>query len=229
MSEPFPPVEVAEAHPALLEMLESLLAEVPEEPLVTPVLASPSLLEIAPAVIPGGLVTETLNIPQTTPLQKTRECVIYGADSVKLETPESHFSAIQFGAGRFRFVAPLNMLDSVVRIEQRPTPMFDQPAWHQGMVVSRGQQLVLVDLGQLLGLSDVAPVAEPDHVLVLPGGRYGIVSNIPPTPLRLRGGDIRWSRYDTRRHWLAGILPTQMCVLVDTEAFLDLLTGEKLV
>lgn len=237
MTEERRPAEVAEAHPALLEMLESLLAEVPEEappaPIVAPA-AAPAVAPIeapieapvkapavAPVAAPADPVTETLNIPQTAPLQRTRECVIYGADAGTKATPESRFSAIQFAVGRYRFVAPLNMLDSVVSIDRRPTPMFGQPDWHRGMVLNRGQQLVLVDLGQLLGLENVEPLTEPDHVLVLPGGRFGIISSMPPEPLSLSGSDIRWSRPEGWRPWLAAVLPKQMCVLVDVEAFLD--------
>lgn len=219
------PAAVAQAHPALLEMLDCLLAEVPEvqpeapAPPTTPVAEPlPTAVETVPAA-----ATETLNKPDVQPLQRPRECVIYGADTRTLDTPESNFSAIQFGVGKFRFVAPLNMLDSVVRIDTRPTPMFGQPDWHRGMVLNRGQQMVLVDLGLLLGLDGVEPVAEPDHVLVLPGGRYGILSSLPPEPLTLRGGAIRWSRPDPRRPWLAAVLPEQMCVMVDSEALLELL------
>ena len=175
----------------------------------------------AAGVAPVDPVTETLKISQTGPLQRTRECVIYGADAGTRDTPESRFSAIQFAVGRFRFVAPLNMLDSVVSIDGRPTPMFGQPDWHRGMVLNRGQQLVLVDLGRLLGLENVEPLTEPDHVLVLPGGRFGIISSMPPEPLSLSGSDIRWGRPDNSRPWLAAVLPAQMCVLVDVEVFLD--------
>lgn len=226
MSEKNRPAEVAEAHPALLEMLESLLAEVPEasppptepEPAPKP---APAPAAPPPRVVPEAPVEEPLNNPAAPPLQRTRECVVYGTDARTLDTPESSFSAIKFGVGRFRFVAPLNMLDSVASIADRPTPMFGQPDWHRGVVVNRGQQLVLVDPGALLGLEGVEPVTSAEHVLVLPGGRLGLLSSVPPEPLTLRGGDIRWSRPDPRRAWMAAILPDEMCVMVDVEAFAE--------
>lgn len=218
---------VAHAHPALLEMLDSLLAEVPAvqpEPPPAPVEAPPAP---APVLETHQPVAPALNKPQARPLQQPRECIVYGTDTRTLNLPESRFSAIEFGVGRYRFVAPLNMLDSVQQVAQRPTPMFGQPDWHRGVVLNRGRQMVLVDIGALLGLEDAEPVTEPDHVLVLPGGRYGLLSSKVPEPLTLTGSGIRWSRPEQKRTWLAGLLPEQMCVLLDTEALLALVQPEK--
>lgn len=209
------PAGVAQAHPALLEMLESLLAEVPEagpEPHPVP----------PPAPVAEPVPDPALKEASEPPLQKHRQCRVYDAARRGLDTPESRFSAILFGVGRYKFAVPLNMLDSVTRITGRPTGMFGQPDWHRGVVLSRDRQLVLVDPGRLLGLADAEPVDPADHVLVLPGGRYGILSSRAPEPVTLHGSGIRWSRPDARRPWLAAILPAHMCVMLDTEVLLEL-------
>jgi purine-binding chemotaxis protein CheW len=191
-------------------MLESLLAEVPEA---------------VPEPAPGSAVAVQDELKETDgpPIQPERECRIYGSDTRITDAPESRFAAILFGVGRYKFAVPLHMLESVTRVQERPTRMFGQPDWHRGVVVNRGGQLVLVDPGRLLGLADAEPVDPVDHVLTLPGSRYGILSSIPPEPVTVQGGGIRWSRYDARRPWLAAILPEQMCVMLDTEAVMELI------
>jgi chemotaxis signal transduction protein len=209
------PAGVAQAHPALVEMLESLLAEVPEAD-AEPCRAPPS------AAVAEAAPDPTLKEVSEPPLQKHRQCQVHDTAGLGLDTPESRFSAILFGVGRYKFAVPLNMLDSVTRITGRPTGMFGQPGWHRGVVLSRERQLVLVDPGRLLGLADAEPVEPVDHVLVLPGGRYGILSSQAPEPVTLRGSGIRWSRPEARRPWLAAILPEHMCVMLDTEVLLEL-------
>jgi len=213
------PTTAPAAHPALLEMLDSLLAEVPAES-PAPEAAPPPP---APAVPVETTAPAGLNITDTPPLQRTRECVIHGAEQSPRDTPESRFSAILFSVGRYRFATSLNALDSVTRVTERPTEIFGQPDWHRGVVRHRGGQLVLVDPGRLLGLRDAEPVEQPDHVLVLPGGRYGLLSSQPPEPVTLQGGGIHWSRPNPRRLWLAGLLPEQMCALVDAEVLAEMI------
>jgi purine-binding chemotaxis protein CheW len=230
------PAPPAQAHPALLEMLESLLAEVPQEPVSpapasepevrpTPAPVTTEVAEAAPTAAPPATASpaEPLNKVASAPIQSERECVVHGRDAQQLNTPESEFSAILFSSGRYRFAAALNSLDGITRVSERPTPIFGQPDWHRGVVLHRGQQLVLVDPGLLLDLRDVEPVTEPDHVLVLPGGRYGVLSSQAPEPVTLRGGGIRWSRPNGQRPWLAALLPEQMCVLADMEALLEMI------
>jgi purine-binding chemotaxis protein CheW len=119
------------------------------------------------------------------------------------------------------------MLDGVARVQGPVSSLVGQPPWHRGLVRHRGQQLTLVDLGALLGLRDVQPVAEPDHLLVLPGGRVGIVCDDAPVPLELTGDRIRWARPTLQRPWLAAVLPDQMCVLMDIEAIARLIGHES--
>ncbi len=213
--------DAAATHPALLEMLDGLLAEVPDttafdEP---PAGARPTLLP--------DVLSIPLNNPEPEPIPQERECVFYGLGDAPRAAPESRFSAIKFRVGRYDFVAPLNMLDGVSRIDKPPTPMFGQAAWHRGVAINRGQQLTLVDLGGLLGLTDAEPIADPDHVVLLPDGRHGLLSATAPEPFELAGGDIRWARPTARRPWLAAMIPSHMCVLVDVEVFLDMLYARK--
>jgi chemotaxis signal transduction protein len=209
------PAGVAQAHPALVEMLESLLAEVPE--------AAPAVPAAAPQADASDSNETALKETHPPPLQAARECRVYGAEASTLDAPESRFSAILFTVGRYKFAVPLNMLDSVTRVVERPTAIFGQPDWHRGVTVNRSQQMVLVDAGRLLGLADAEPPESAEHVLVLPGGRYGILSSNPPEPVTLRGGGIRWSRYDPRRAWMAAILPEHMCVMLDVEELTSLM------
>lgn len=221
MSDDRRPADSAAAHPALLEMLEGLLADVPDEPSSAVPYAEPAV-DPRPTLLPDVLPIP-LDIPASTSPAQERECIFYGLGDTTLDTPESRFTAIKFSVGRFEFVAPLNMLDGVSRVDDSVTPMVGQAAWHRGVTVNRGHQLTLVDLGVLLGLADTEPVTDLDHVVLLPDGRHGLVSSTAPQPLELAGNDIRWARATRSRPWLAALLPAQMCVLVDVEVFLDML------
>jgi purine-binding chemotaxis protein CheW len=191
------PTDLAGPGQAVDELLERLLGELPGTP--------------------PASEAESLNIPEALPLEQQRECIVYGLDEDATPLTDSRFTAVIFRVGRYRFAVPLNMLDSVTRVEGAVTSLVGQPPWHRGLARHRGQQLTLVDLAALLGLEDVEAVSVPDHLLVLPGGRAGIVCDEAPEPLELTGDRIRWTRPVLQRPWLAALLPDQMCVLMDVE------------
>lgn len=187
---------VADVPPELRGLLEGLLAEVPQV------------------------------MPATGPVDRQgardRECVFYGLENdATQDTVPSEFSAIRFSVGRYRLVAPLNMLDGVTRLEAPATPLVGQAPWHRGMGRCRGHTVTLVDPGPLLGLTDAPPIADADHVLLLPDGRHGLLSAATPQPMQLSSTALRWVKPEDRRTWLAAVLAEDLSVLVDVEVFLD--------
>lgn len=189
--------------------------------------AVPGLLEGLLDEIPTPQEEPALNNPETPPLRQQRECIVYGLDPMTGPHPESRFAAVVFAVGRYRFAAALNMLDSVAPVEGEVTPLPGQPVWHRGVVSYRGKQLTLVDVGGLLELEGVEPPASPEHVLVLPGGRAGLLCDAPPEPLALTGAGIRWCRPVRQRPWLAALLPEQMCILMDVEEITGLVRHDS--
>lgn len=226
--------QVGEANEALEELLGTLLADVPAcgEISPSPAPASPSVLETpkeetASEEPPESFVEErvassgpdgessddrTLNIVAPEPI-KTHE------SSVGLpDWAQEDFKALLVCVGKLRFAVPLVCLTGIARLESSDdlTTIPGQPGWHRGVTRHRGEKLVVVDLGKLLGMP--ADRVESGYLLVIGEGRYGLACSTLAEQLTLSAGSVNWRQSSSTRDWQLGMLPEQMCVLLDLVA-----------
>jgi chemotaxis signal transduction protein len=90
---------------------------------------------------------------------------------------------------------------------------------------ARGRQLVRVDPAALLGLK--AEPEKPAYLLVLDSGRYALEVSAMEQPLSLPAGEIRWRAAGAGKDWALGMLPEQMCILLDADAIDARLAGAE--
>lgn len=188
---------LAEHDTALSGLLESLLAEVPAN--------APVRTNCEPA--PGP----ELNTTQEQPLPEQG-----AAASLIPDWAASAFRALLFRIGGIRFALPLVLMRSVVSLERSPRRLPGQPTWQVGIVHSRGRQVVLAELGGLIGIE--ARCRAMRYLLVIDDGGLALACDEVEEAVLVETTDVRWHRRSPDRAWLAGLLLGQMCVLLNADA-----------
>lgn len=209
-------VDLAEADEALSHLLENLLSEVPQE--------SPK--EPEPPV-------EVLNKTPEPPIQ-TEEPVVEPevVEEVEAQTPKKPsppewtaeaFKALIFSLGGNRYAVPLIDLDSIMPATDL-TPMPAQPAWHMGVTPYRDGKMVAVDMGILLNLK---PLNEtPKYFLVIGEGAWGLACDSLETPITVMPEDIKFRQSGDSVNWIIGVMPQQMCPLLDVKTIEKIIRHE---
>ncbi len=218
------PTRLVEHDAALGNLLESLLAEVPEHGRETPSAppaADPDTklepsepLEPAPHEVADSPPPKTsLNPASDAPLtnDESGETQHHGEMPAWAREP---FRVLLFRIGELRFAIPLILMCSVTRIPDRLTQVPAQPAWHRGVARYREESVVVADLGLLLGLRTACP--DPAYLLVIGDGREAIACDAVEEAVVVTADQVRWRRA-AGQPWLSGLLVDHMCGLLDAE------------
>lgn len=180
----------------------------------------------AAKTLPETPAAAGLAAPAVEQLSAT-EAALKNASGGPIETPEDgnlpdwaeqDFKALLVCIGKLRFAVPLVSLTGIARLQSSDslTAIPGQPGWYRGVTRHRGEKLVVVDLGRLLGMS-TEPV-ENGYLLVIGDGRYGLACSALAEQLTLGNGSVNWRQSSAGRDWQLGMLPEQMCVLLDLDA-----------
>lgn len=203
--------EFNQADLALENLLQTLLTDVPEyqEPEVA-VAASPAEV----VSVPESAVE--LNVSEPLPIQEasTAETV---PPTLRPEWATGELKVLVVRLGELRVAVPLVKLSSIspTCADSDVARLPAQPDWHRGVVPVRDRQLVRVDPVALLRLA--AERQQPAYLLVIDDGRYGLEIDAMEEPLTVDGDLIRWRQQGEGRDWILGMLPEQMCVLLDVD------------
>ena len=222
---PAKPSRLAEHDSALGNLLESLLADVPEfkHEVSTPVPppAVPAEKQVTLEVLDKPSETTTTAVPVKTPLNPREEAPLTndepGGFEEHTEVPEwarEPFRVLLFRVGELRFAMPLILMRSVTPMPDRLTHVPGQPAWHLGVARYRDESVVVADVGSLLGVK--AACVKPSHLLVIGDGREAISCDGVEEAIAITADDVRW-RHLSGQPWLRGLLVDQMCGLLDAE------------
>ncbi|HEC16946.1 MAG TPA: chemotaxis protein CheW [Sedimenticola sp.] len=137
------------------------------------------------------------------------------------------FQCLLFEIEGLRFAVPLSELNSIAEWKEELTCLPGQPQWHHGILEHRGRKVGVVNTARLLmperaAADDLADT--PSHVLVFGGDAWGLMCHRLLSPVMLEPGDVRWSSRRGNRRWMAGVLPDQLCVLLDLDVLREMLS-----
>ena len=193
-------------HDAAIDtLLVSLLAELPEhEPGQTQGLTADDPAGSTPQATSAALL-QSGSAPPASRAQRSQ-----GQPPVWATGP---LRVLLFGIGGMSFAAPLVMLRAVTELTQSPQPLPGQPTWHRGLVQYRGKSLLVADPVPLLGIR--AHSAKPRYLLVMGDGEMALACDALGEAVTTDAGAVRWRHGSDDRAWLAGMLPGQMCALLD--------------
>ena len=199
--------ELSQADTALEDLLQTLLAEVPDyepepEPAVT--VQAETVCE----------ETAALNVSAPAPIQETAPPPPVTA---RPGWAQGQLKVLVVRIGELRLAVPLLRLSAILPAgdPETATRLPAQPEWHRGVMQARGESLVRVDPVALLGLGAASDDAA--YLLVLDSGRFALEIEGMEQPLSVDADEIRWRRSGEGRDWALGVLPGQMCVLLDLD------------
>jgi purine-binding chemotaxis protein CheW len=135
---------------------------------------------------------------------------------------QSQFQCLSFQVAGVTLAAPLEMLDGIVELTEAITELPGYSPWVMGLLPNRGKNVQVVDIAKIImpedRRTDIQPANERVKYLVLiDDGKFGLAADSISQVLTLQPSDVRWSRQNTRRPWLAGTVVDQMCALLEME------------
>jgi len=205
--------QLSQAETALETLLDSLLSEVPEyrEP---PPEAVATATEQRSRV---SIATAALNISDSEPIEEIPQIEALQG-SVRPEWATGDLKILVVGLGGLRVAVPLVRLTGIAPAgrEGEVLHLPAQPDWHRGVASVRGRQLVRVDTVSLLELN--AQRQKAAYLMLIDEGRYGLEVDTMEEPLTLDSDAVHWRQQGEGRDWVLGMLPEQMCIVLDLDA-----------
>ncbi|MCG8426852.1 MAG: chemotaxis protein CheW [Chromatiales bacterium] len=135
------------------------------------------------------------------------------------------FQSLLFKVRGMTLAVPLSELNSIAEWEGEVTPIPGQPDWHLGIYLHRDEQVIVVDTAQLVMPDRLSKVdgkrPHGSHILIIGGGQWGLACDSLQRPVTLTKEDIRWSRDNNLRPWMAGTIIEKLCILLNVDALLE--------
>jgi purine-binding chemotaxis protein CheW len=189
----------------------------------------------APVVPIGRKGGEKLALPLQPPEIDVRQNAPEPDDSAAA-TPEEHsagkeqwtipqwaqstFQCLQFTIGGMEVAAPLGELNGIIPLPEAMTVLPGQAPWFLGLVRNRGQNVQVVDLGQVM-TSHTGNASRPDpkdaqYIMLIGNGRWGLCSDSVSNVITLHKEDIKWQK-ERLVPYVAGTVIDRMCSLLDIQ------------
>lgn len=189
------PGALLEPHRALADYLAVLLQESPDVPLAAE----------------SGIVPSPSGGP--------------GPDSTVAAWAYPEFQAQLFKVGRLRLAVPVIKLHAVVPWCDEVRAQPNQPSWCHGLLSYQGRTVWVIDTAALVLPADRRDLMGGDqegYILIVGDGCWGLTCHSVEEVVPLAWDEVKWRSRRGRRAWLAGTALGQMCAVLDTEAFADL-------
>ena len=202
---PIATTEIAEKPRKLVE-LEQLIAEVHAAPLLNP----------APPLT--ATVVETQHAVQ---LQK-----IPGGVPPWAEQP---FQCLLFKVSGLTLAVPLIKLNSVMPWSDGITKTPNKTPWYLGLVQSHERNVKVIDTALMVlpenrrSSIDQDPSHRFSHILLVDDYNWGLACDAIGEVIWLDQHKVKWRSDKTSRPWLAGTVLEQLCAIIDTEVFAEMM------
>lgn len=211
---------------------EEPIAEIAEEaPLSIPRVAAPLQPQQTPEPTPQPQPDEN-TATTTAPPAAAPEPAVSAATWLANGRPswaQEAFDCLVFSVQGLKLAVPMILLGSIHRLDKEMTPLFDQPSWFLGLLpVQQEQNLRIVDTTQLIMPERYDPqqAAPVNFAIGVYNSDWAFAADSIEGSLTIAPEAVKWRSQRTRRPWLAGTLISEMCALIDLDAFAGLLAGE---
>ena len=218
---------VSEAVPGTVG-LEKLVAQVPE------VIAEVKVEEIVEAPVQEQVVAE----PVEAIVVEEQQVVTPAPQPVLSEIPdwaEQSFQCLLFNVSGLTLAVPLVKLDSVIPWSDKIVETPNKTDWYLGLVNSHGKNVKVIDTALMVlpenrrhTITD-DPEERFSNILLVDEKRWGLACDAIGDVIWLNKKDVKWRKNKEKRPWLAGTAIEQMCALIDTEVFADMMDAKTAV
>lgn len=237
---------------AIADYLDALLADVEDHPEVD---AKPSLdmqpvvnlgLKALVAEVPDIVETE-IEIPVETKIETAPEVVVETRQEVQPEPvvlssepiipawAEQKFQCLLFRVSGLTLAVPLVKLNSVIPWNDKIVWTPNKTDWYLGLVQNHGKNVKIIDTALMVlpenrrGHLAQEPGERFSHILLVDDSNWGLACDSIGDVIWLSADKVKWRNNKQQRPWLAGTAIEQMCALMDTEVFADMLNEKNAV
>jgi purine-binding chemotaxis protein CheW len=202
--------------------LEQLIAEVrvaEEVPIKEAVVAPPAVAK--PVVVEP--VLETITAPEV----KTSAAEV----SPVPDWAAQPFQCLLFKVSGLTLAVPLLKLNSVMPWTDNITQTPNKTSWYLGLVQSHGANVKVIDTALMVlpenrrASLDLNPSHRFSHILLVDNYNWGLACDAIGDVIWLDQHKVKWRKNKTQRPWLAGTALEQLCAIMDTEVFAEMMNA----
>ncbi|MEJ2044418.1 MAG: chemotaxis protein CheW [Reinekea sp.] len=135
---------------------------------------------------------------------------------------QQRFECLVFCVNGLKLAVPLLLLGNIHPLDKELTPLFDQPSWFLGLLpVQQERNIRVVDTAQLVmpERSDRQSVDQLKYAVGVHNSDWAFGAHTIEGSVSLEPDAVKWRSQRTSRPWLAGTVISEMCALVDLDAF----------
>lgn len=139
---------------------------------------------------------------------------------------------LTFTISNLQMAAPLDQLNGIIPFPQRITVLPGQSSWSVGLMRNREQNVQVIDLAPFIEpASDTAAINKTssenaNYILLLEGGRKGIVCTTISDVLTLEPQDVHW-QVSKHVEFIAGTVIDKMYSVLDVECLITHLSQDS--
>lgn len=210
-------------------VIESVIeaeAIVVKEPQLAPVIETP--IEIPPSVEVKINATPDTQVELETKIEPEPE---QEAIESVIEISKEPFQALMFKVAGLRLAVRLVELSGVLEWdEDAVTEMPGHSSFFMGMLQYLGKSIPIVDTARLVfpseklvSLNADKPRERIKRIVLIDDGKWGLACDEIADVVDLAYESVKWRENRSQRKWMAGTVIDQMCALIDTVGFSEML------
>ncbi|TNF35675.1 MAG: hypothetical protein EP315_05430 [Gammaproteobacteria bacterium] len=236
---------------AIADYLDALLADV-SEPLAEPepeldeprvvnlglqalVAEVPDIIETEPAVeMPVEVQAETIVKVETLAPVETQPAAVSSTPVIPDWAGHS-FQCLLFKVSGLTLAVPLVKLNGVIPWNDKIVWTPNKTDWYLGLVQNHGKNVKIIDTALMVlpenrrNRAAAEPGERFSHILLVDDANWGLACDSIGEVIWLTQDKVKWRSNKQQRPWLAGTAIEQMCALMDTEVFADMLNEKTAV
>ncbi|MBI3186516.1 MAG: chemotaxis protein CheW [Gammaproteobacteria bacterium] len=200
--------------PARVVALDQLIAEIQVE---AP--ARPAVVPVEPVVIAEAVAKPVKPVASDA------------SGSGVPEWAEHPFQCLLFKVSGLTLAVPLIKLNSVIPWSDNITHTPNKTSWYLGLVQSHGANVKVIDTALMVlpenrrSSIDLDPSHRFSHILLVDNYTWGLACDAIGDVIWLDQHKVKWRKDKTRRPWLAGTALEQLCAIIDTEVFAEMMNA----
>ncbi|WP_333607830.1 chemotaxis protein CheW [Arsukibacterium sp.] len=143
------------------------------------------------------------------------------------EYRQGRFQALFFDVAGLKVAVPLKELGGIHELGE-VNSLFGKPDWFKGVMLHRQQKINVVDTARWVMPEKYDEQLQRSlnyqYVIMLGSSNWGLCCEQLIDTITLEQDDVKWRTAEAKRPWMAGLIKKHMCVLVDVDAMLELLS-----
>ncbi len=140
--------------------------------------------------------------------------------------PTEPFQALFFEVAGLTIAVPLTQLGGIHNLTERNN-IPGKPEWFDGVMVHRDQRFNVVDTAQWVMPEKYAQAVDAglsyEYLILLEDSGWGLMCERLVSTQSLSVDEVKWSRGNNKRRWLAGLVKEQKCALINVDEMIELM------